>query len=397
MRVIEPGARPTAAATAADEPLVVQAGQPRVARVESLRALAVLGVVVAHAMYWSSTPPRAADPVERILVLASQVSPFVLFVLSGCLLYGPFARRDLGDGGDLSLRRYVVNRTVRILPVYYAALVVTLVAAGGGTPREWLLYATFSQNAAIAPNDQVDRVMWFMVIEVHFYLVLPLLAALIGTVARGSRARAVAVLAALGGASFALFHYAWHIDPAPRAALQFSLPSTFFFLAAGMALAVLRLHWQERRPGLLRGPAGSADSWILAAAALLAVVVIARLQIPDPGAMVVLAAAAALLVGGCVLPLRPGPVVRALRARPLAVLGVASYSLLLAHDPILKVLAATPWAPSWGGLLLVGLPLCLLVAAASYALVEAPFLRLRRRWVGATTSTESQPSNGGPP
>ena len=95
MRVIEPGARPTAAATAADEPLVVQAGQPRVARVESLRALAVLGVVVAHAMYWSSTPPRAADPVERILVLASQVSPFVLFVLSGCLLYGPFARRDL--------------------------------------------------------------------------------------------------------------------------------------------------------------------------------------------------------------------------------------------------------------------------------------------------------------
>ena len=89
--------------------------------------------------------------------------------------------------------------------------------------------------------------------------------------------------------------------------------------------------------------------------------------------------------------------VRALRARPLAVLGVASYSLLLAHDPILKVLAATPWAPSWGGLLLVGLPLCLLVAAASYALVEAPFLRLRRRWVGATTSTESQPSNGGPP
>ena len=107
----------------------------------------------------------------------------------------------------------MVNRTVRILPVYYAALVVTLVAAGGGTPREWLLYATFSQNAAIAPNDQVDRVMWFMVIEVHFYLVLPLLAALIGTVARGSRARAVAVLAALGGASFALFHYAWHIDP----------------------------------------------------------------------------------------------------------------------------------------------------------------------------------------
>ncbi|MBC3191213.1 acyltransferase [Pseudonocardia sp. C8] len=381
------GERPAAAG----EPLVEQAGRPRMARVESLRALAVLGVVLAHTMFWSSTPPRAADPVERTLVLGSQVAPFVLFVLSGCLLYGPFARRDLGSGGQICLRRYALNRAVRILPVYYAALVAALLVRGGGTAREWLLYATFGQNLVIAPNDQVNRVMWFMVIEVHFYLALPLLAALVGRLARGSRARAVVVLAVSGAASFGLFHVVWHVDPDPWTALQFSLPSTFFFLAAGMALAVLRLHWDERPGTVPGGVLGSADVWIGAAVLLVAVLVVGRLQVPATGAMAVLTAIGVLLVGACVLPLRPGPLVRILRARPLAVVGVASYSLLLCHEPILEALATSGWSPSWSGLLAVGLPLSLLTAWLGYVLIEAPFLRLRRRWIGTGSATPAHP------
>jgi peptidoglycan/LPS O-acetylase OafA/YrhL len=69
---------------------------------------------------------------------------------------------------------------------------------------------------------------------------------------------------------------------------------------------------------------------------------------------------------------------RALDWRPLALVGVASYSLYLWHLPIVEAL--TP------GAVLVSVPLSLLAALVSYRLVEAPFLRLRRRWSSSAYS-----------
>jgi peptidoglycan/LPS O-acetylase OafA/YrhL len=103
------------------------------------------------------------------------------------------------------------------------------------------------------------------------------------------------------------------------------------------------------------------------------------------------AAAGFLLVGACVLPLRPGRVVQALEWRPLAAIGIASYSLYLWHQPILNAFVGLDIAPeSFSGLLAVTAPLCLAVAFASYRLVEEPFLRLRRRWA------ESNPARARP-
>jgi len=88
-----------------------------------------------------------------------------------------------------------------------------------------------------------------------------------------------------------------------------------------------------------------------------------------------------LMVGASVLPLRPGPVVRALEWRPLALIGVASYSLYMWHVPILDHLnEISAFHGSFSAQVLVGTPLCLLAAFVSYRLIEAPFLRLRRRW-----------------
>ncbi len=58
-----------------------------------------------------------------------------------------------------------------------------------------------------------------------------------------------------------------------------------------------------------------------------------------------LVAASFLLVGAAVLPLRSGLLVRVLRWRPLAALGVASYSLYLWHYPIVEHLSKAPPPP----------------------------------------------------
>ena len=369
-------------------PTIDQAGELRSVRVESLRAIGVLGVLVAHALGWASYygPEIGQGAFSRAVALGIQASPFVLFVLSGCLLYGPFARRDLGNGDPINLRRYAINRALRILPLYYAVLLVLFVfQEHGGTLKKWALYASFSQSLVAGPNFQVNRVFWYLDIEVHFYILLPLLAFLLARASGSSRGRAALLLGTLGFASFVFFLYAWHLDPTPNPYWQFSLLSTFFFLAAGMLLALIRLSWEEHRPEWLRGPLASADLWIAASAALCVLSIFGQYSLPSMSAMVNILLISVLLVGACVLPLRTGPLVRALEWRPLAVLGVAAYSLLLWHDPILKALAKSAWLSSgFPALLAVGLPLCCLVALASYALIEASFLSLRRRWAHST-------------
>ena len=158
---------------AASGPAIDQAGELRSVRVESLRAIGVLGVLVAHTLGWASYygSEISQGAVDRAVALGTQASPFLLFVLSGCLLYGPFARRDLGRGDPINLRRYAINRALRILPLYYAVLLVLFVfQERGGTLKKWAIYASFSQNFVASPNFQINRVMWYMVIELHFYL-----------------------------------------------------------------------------------------------------------------------------------------------------------------------------------------------------------------------------------
>jgi peptidoglycan/LPS O-acetylase OafA/YrhL len=108
------------------------------------------------------------------------------------------------------------------------------------------------------------------------------------------------------------------------------------------------------------------------------------------------AAAAFLVLAACVLPLRPGVLTRALEWRPLAVLGIASYSLYLWHVPLITTVADNPvtFGPAGGRftgqphqllyLAVAALPVCIAVALASYAIIESPFLRLRRQWAVRT-------------
>src|SRR3954454_1054035 len=116
--------RPTAvAATPGPAPQVDQAGERRSARIESLRALAALGVLVGHAYGWAHG--FGADIYSSYLgrvLLSGGFGVFLFFALSGYLLFLPFARQSYGSGGPISLRRYAINRALRVLPLYYVVI-----------------------------------------------------------------------------------------------------------------------------------------------------------------------------------------------------------------------------------------------------------------------------------
>jgi peptidoglycan/LPS O-acetylase OafA/YrhL len=370
--------------------VVEQAGELRSARIESLRGIAALAVYLGHvfgqAHDYNPAETLATYP-DRVL-LGGGFGVYLFFALSGYLLYLPFARRDFAGGPKVDYGRYARNRALRILPLYYVVL-FTCILVGKETlsGKDWLSWLTFTQNFTQDRTEltDVNGLMWSLAIEMHFYLALPFLALAIAWLARRSLARAALVLGALGAASFVLRYVTFYDEGAVEdPLLDYSLPSTFFFFVAGMAVVLLQLAWRERQPNLLRGPLGWSETWIAASAVFWLIV------FDDYTRGYLTAIGSFLLVAACVLPLRAGPVVRALEWKVIAFVGVISYSYYLWHIPILESIGEADWEPdSFVGLLALSLPLSLAAAFLSYRFIESPFLRMRRRW-GATAATQAK-------
>lgn len=363
---------------------VLQAGEPRLARVESVRALAALGVVVGH--LWVTSHGFAAEPIlgtlPRRLVFGLTYGVWVFFGLTGYLLFWPFVRRHFA-GERLDLRRYARNRVLRILPLYWFA-VVLLLAVHVEHPTTQLLWRhlLLLQNFWRGSIDRVDAPLWSVVVEMQFYALLPLLAFAVLRFGGRSRLRAAGLLAVLAAASMAA-RQVLALDAADPALTlsRFQLPTTFGFFAAGMSVALLRSGWEERPPAWLRGPLAAPWLWLAGALPLWALMCW-RFDLENVSVLAVF-----LVVGSFMLPLRAWRGVAALDWRPLALLGVVSYSLYVWHAPLILELHGARGLMGEGGFALVLaaiVPLCIATAAVSYVVVERPPLRLRRRWAPAT-------------
>jgi peptidoglycan/LPS O-acetylase OafA/YrhL len=352
---------------------IEQAGELRSARIESLRAIAALAVLFSHCFGVAhGFGVTTTDTYLHRVMFGGGFGVSLFFALTGYLLFWPFVRREFGDGGPIRLGIYARNRALRILPLYYVVLIVLMVVeVNGGTPSQWWRFLLFAENFSTSTVNTVDGPMWSLVVELHFYILLPALAWLVARLSQRSIANAAAIVIALGAASLAVnfaevvhgFDLRW----------RYSLPATFFYFAAGMLVALIRLRWRESPPRWLRDRVLSSDLLILASLPLWAF----AFYNYDYAALT--APASALVVAACVLPLRRGPVVRALAWRPLAALGVASYSLYLWHLPIVQSLGDHV-THSFVPLLTLAVPLCVGVAVLSYRAIEAPFLSLRRKW-----------------
>jgi peptidoglycan/LPS O-acetylase OafA/YrhL len=390
---VTPAAAETGERRAADRGEAInQAGEQRSARIESLRALAALAVVWGHvvAVSLALNPalPSANDvgTIERI-AYGGGYGVFFFFALTGYLLFWPFAKRYFGGGDSIDLRRYVVNRALRILPLYYVVVVIVLLFQehnpGLGV---WARFLTFTETLSPGTAGRIVGPAWSLVVELCFYLLLPVLAYVVARLARGSHARAAGILIALGLASLAIrvvtIYDADPIDPLWR----LNIPATFFFFVPGMLLALVRLSWESRRPAWVRGPLSQGDLWILATIPLWALVVLGSYSLDF-----LVGVAAFLIVGACVLPIRTGPVTNALQWRPLAVIGIASYSLYLWHVPVITALVDGGVSTEFWALTAIAVPVCIAVALASYAAIEWPFLRLRRQWAGSAAKQEEPP------
>jgi peptidoglycan/LPS O-acetylase OafA/YrhL len=372
---------------------------------DGLRALAAVLVIAYHA----GSMAGAANVGPFALVVAElKGGVVVFFVISGFLLYLPYARAIRAGRALPRWREYAGRRAVRILPAYWVALAL-LAAVGvvhgvlsGGWWRFFGLVQIYEPRTVLGGLG----LAWSLCTEISFYALLPIIAL---TLAQRGRSqldvgrRQPWALGALVLASLVLRAFLARslVAPVPhsRIVLATSLPGLIDWFALGMAMAVLRAGWEQ---GAQLGPALAALArrpgrcWL--AAALLFVVGVPAQQgevfLPSYGvaAHVAIGLAAALLVLPAALPASAtasAGTVSLMCSRPLAWLGVISYGIYLWHVPLMETLDQAVGHPRGIGafalLFVATLAGAIVLGAASWYLVERP---VQRWWRGRRTPSK---------
>jgi peptidoglycan/LPS O-acetylase OafA/YrhL len=317
----------------------------RIPALDGLRAIAIMMVVGYH--------------VDNALVPAGFWGVLLFFVLSGYLITRLLCA-EVDRDQRLDVRSFYLKRGLRLLP---ALIVVCLVLVVVGTDWSNVVptLGYYANYARIAGTDiGLLTHTWSLAVEEHFYLLWPLV---IGAVPAARRLRVVGLLAVAA--------VVWRV-----VAIQVMTPGWVYnatdtnaaALLAGCYLAVARPRpWRwtgwsvVALVGLMFlpvfGEEGSAFLWGGFLAIALGVVAIQHAVT------------------------RPAW----LEGRALVWLGTISYGLYLWHYVIVR----SDSIPTW-----VALPLTVVVAAASWYLVEEPIRRLRERFVDRKPRRDSRDSAG---
>src|SRR5258708_3098718 len=152
---------------------------------DGVRAFACLIIIWFHVYriprdlpVWSTQP--FSNRLLNSFLLFGKYGVTLFFVLSGFLLFLPFAKALLFEKTWPSIRQFYVRRVFRILPAYYLSLIliVLLFQRQYLQPEHWKelgLFFVFLMDSSRATFKQLNAPFWTLAIEWQFYMLLPLL------------------------------------------------------------------------------------------------------------------------------------------------------------------------------------------------------------------------------
>lgn len=385
---------------------------------DGLRAVAALTVLGVHTTFISGFTTK--NPQWGRYTSRLEIGVEVFFVISGFLLYRPFAAAHFGGRQTPETKAFWWRRLKRIIPAYWVAFIVLTYVVrantGGASWKGPLIYLGFAQIYFPSYTRNGLSQAWSLDTEMTFYLMIPLYAALLGRKLRGHRDQLRVELMGLGGlvlisvlyrlAILGAAHrdYWAHHEKALPPAMASWLPGYVDQFALGMLLAVVSTYLaaSDRRPAWLWSRYTPWISWGLALGAFWAVsnigLPIKPLVTSPTGLSLARNTLYGLFAFFLVVPAVFGPQERGsirllLRWRPMALVGVVSYGVYLWHEGWIHMyltwtgdrLFNIPWPHLAAGALL----LAVAAATASYLLVERPILRSGR---GSSPAVGARPA-----
>ncbi|MEV4467813.1 acyltransferase [Micromonospora echinofusca] len=365
----------------------------RLPALDAVRVIGALAVVGHHVGF--ATGVNTGDTGLGSWLSRLDVGVAVFFVLSGFLLFRPYAHSLATGRRSPSTRRYLWRRATRILPAYWLTVVVCLLVLPQNQPAsagDWWRHLTLAQIYEPRQLRHGLSQTWSLATEAAFYLLLPLLAALLLR-RRWRPGRSTVLVVAAGVAITAGWVALMGFGLLDLGLHTMWLPSYAGWFGAGMALATvhvsLRTGTGERWRWLDDLGAAPLACWSVALAALAVATtpIVGPRDLAEPtaaefGLKMALYALVAVMV---VLPVAFGPATRTKAVLGGAVgrwLGRVSYGLFLWHPFVLEGVYILGDRPNFSGdtgeIFLLTVAGGLVLAALSYYAVERPF----QRWNG---------------
>jgi peptidoglycan/LPS O-acetylase OafA/YrhL len=421
---------------AAGEVVPARHGPTHFPCLDAYRGIGMTMVLLTHAAYSTGYLSReGAIPQFLTPIIARlDISLPMFFVMSGFLLYRPFAKATLQDESVPDVRTFYRRRVLRILPAYWLALAVIGLLFGLqiASMRSWignfLFLPAFGVPAEVCSEGGQCHVAygltqaWSLGVEAVFYLALPVVAILLHRLSarRSLGGRLLVLLGGLGviylsGAALRILVVV--ADPSWAEQSLLWMPMYADLFAIGMALAVVSAAVSLGRPlPRLFAWFGAHPNWAWAIAGLIFLVV-TRMQYPErpftlrdtdgtsdylPRQFLYGVASAVWLAPAIFGDQTRGVLRKILSSRPLVYLGAISLSFYLWHLALIekakewtvpeylakRALAANPppdnplagvatFTGNFGKVVLISWILSFLVASLLYRYVELPFLRLK--------------------
>jgi len=340
--------------------------------INGLRGAAIVAVVWHHlfGLYFKPGSAIALAPeITHPLFFLSYgwIGVQLFFVLSGFVLYLPFARGKAQMTTAADWKKFYWRRAARLLPLYYLVALLCLVLNQVPPVHDMRLPLELVSIAGalftFAPHGfqpHLNPPLWSLGVEIWFSILFPLF---ILAFHRWGAVRTILAATALSWVSRGL---GVALNPGqPILPLTMGLTANLEIFALGMALAQayvagIRVRWPQ---------------WVtLGGAALVALALIAAQAIGTWTAIPfndVVALGFAAMVAG-LLSLETGWLRAAFSNRPIQVLGMMCFSLYVWHEPLLRHVFEADAAPldDLARTLPLYLFLLLAVAALSYRFIE---------------------------
>ena len=346
----------------------------RYAHIDALRAAAVLLVLVQHA---------------GLSIVPGDSGVTIFFAISGFIIT-TILLRERDRSGEFDIRRFYVRRFLKLAPPFFVVILVPTLVYALYNPVSWRAFLAqifFSYNwiqiydpsasYAVLPGTNI---VWSLAVEEQFYIVFALVWLVL--VRRRWWRRALVAVAAVSIVWASVTRVLLAVDGQATEHILRGTDVRMDAIAWGVLGAVAHHAW--RGGARLRWLTLLSSSWtpVLAVAAMIAVSAVRSdaYEAIWRGSVIPVATVCLILFG--LLPSSSKVkifVYRVSTLRSVSLVGLASYSIYIAHyvvvEPLHRALADVPS--------IIGIPLLfvvgLAVGIAVYYAVERPVFRLRER------------------
>jgi peptidoglycan/LPS O-acetylase OafA/YrhL len=378
--------RPRAGGAAQPEPSPPQRRAVYRPELDALRFFAFLGVFLHHLV------PRNAALFQRVGLPASVTDVLIgalnagatgvdLFFVLSAYLITDLLMREHDAAGRIDVRAFYARRALRIWPVYFLVLGVSVFVAPYLAPSHALWFVAFSGNWLVASGAVTHPFvmpLWSLCVEEQFYLVWP-------WIVRTPTPRRIVTAGGILIAIAWIARIAWPKEDVGVWNVTFAHLDAIAF---GAILSVL-----------LRGRAVTLAVWqrlALTAVALGVLVFVGGWWTRSLGVT-----AGPIILGYPLIVVACGAIFVAtigsgMRWRPLAYLGRISYGLYAYHTIAIHLVSARVSTSTVRGFVtyaVASLALTLAMAAASFAWMERPFLKLKSKLQSVKVPSPEMPAS----